>query len=118
MKRVYEARDGLEAHMVAGLLEQAGLLAQVNGDMLQGGIGELPALGLASVWVADNDEHRAREVIADFEASQPLPGAPSLRERLRPTEHHHEDTRRAFRHGLLIGLVVGAVAVLWLLRGG
>jgi hypothetical protein len=118
MKRVYEARDGLEAHMVAGLLEQAGLLAQVNGDMLQGGVGELPALGLASVWVADSDEDRARELIEDFEARQPPPGEPSLRERLRPPEHHHEDTRRAFRHGLLIGLVIGAVAALWLLWHG
>lgn len=116
MKRVYEARDGLEAHMVAGLLEQAGLMAQVHGDLLQGGVGDLPALGLAGVWVADSDADRAREVINDFEASQPEPDAPSLRERLRPPEHGHTDTGRAFRHGLLIGFVIGVVLMIYLMR--
>ncbi len=68
MKRVYEARDGLEAHMLAGLLEQAGILAQVRGDLLQGAVGELPASGLASIWVAEDDESRSLELIADYEA--------------------------------------------------
>ena len=72
MKRVYEARDGLEAHMVAGLIEQAGIMAQVNGDMLQGGVGDLPAAGLASVWVADGDEQRARAVVGEREQSMLL----------------------------------------------
>ena len=71
MKRVYEAGDGLEAHMLAGLLEQSGIVAQVRGDMLQGAVGELPASGLASVWVNEDDEARSLEVIADYEASQP-----------------------------------------------
>ena len=76
MKRVYEARDGLEAHMVAGLMEQAGIMAQVRGDMLQGAVGELPAAGLASVWVADDDEAEARAVVRDFEAEQPPTAEP------------------------------------------
>ncbi|QJX02306.1 DUF2007 domain-containing protein [Alcanivorax sp. IO_7] len=93
MKRVYEARDGLEAHMVAGLMEQAGIMAQVRGDMLQGAVGELPAAGLASVWVADDDEARARAVVRDFEAEQPPnrnPGAPApARERARRGRRRH-----------------------------
>ena len=47
MKCVYQAGEALEAHMVAGLLEQVGIAAQVRGDLLQGGVGELPAAGLA-----------------------------------------------------------------------
>ena len=116
MKRVFEARDGLEAHMVAGLLEQAGLMAQVHGDLLQGGVGDLPALGLAGVWVADSDEERAREVIRDYEANQPEAPQPTLRERIRPPEHDHPDSRRAFRHGLLIGFVIGVVLMICLTR--
>ena len=77
MKRVYEAGDGLEAHMLAGLLEQSGIVAQVRGDMLQGAVGELPASGLASVWVNEDDEARSLEVIADYEASQPPPSGPT-----------------------------------------
>lgn len=71
MKCVFQARHMIEAHMLANLLDQVGIMAQVQGDMLQGGMGELPAAGLATVWVAANDEARAREVIAEFEASQP-----------------------------------------------
>lgn len=115
MKRVYEARDGLEAHMVAGLIEQAGIMAQVNGDMLQGGVGDLPAAGLASVWVADSDEQRARQVIGDFEASQPPASAPTLRERIREPGRGEPDSGRAFRQGLLVGVLLGAALMAWLL---
>tara|TARA_B100000676_G_C18056835_1_gene834995 strand:+ start:536 stop:814 length:279 start_codon:yes stop_codon:yes gene_type:complete len=92
--------------MLADLLEQVGIMAQVQGDMLQGAMGELPAAGLASVWVAESDECRAREVIADFEASQPE-DAPALP---RP------ESQRSFTRGLLLGMVIGAVVMLVLLR--
>ncbi len=115
MKRVYEARDGLEAHMLAGLLEQAGILAQVRGDLLQGAVGELPASGLASIWVAEDDESRSLELIADYEASQPLPSGPTLRERIREPGRTETDSSRAFRKGLLIGMLLGAALMAWLL---
>ena len=117
MKRVYEARDGLEAHMVAGLMEQAGIMAQVRGDMLQGAVGELPAAGLASVWVADDDEARARAVVRDFEAEQPPNPEPGARQRLRESVRGEGagDTGRAFRNGLLLGVVLGGLVMAWLL---
>ena len=46
MKCVFRARDAIEAHMLADLLDQVGIMAQVQGDMLQGAVGELPAAGL------------------------------------------------------------------------
>ena len=106
MKCVFRARDGIEAHMLADLLEQVGIMAQVQGDMLQGAVGELPAAGLASVWVAESDEARAREVIADFEASQPADTQDS----------HRQATQGSFTRGLLLGMVIGALLVLFLLR--
>ena len=78
MKRVYEAGDGLEAHMLAGLLEQSGIVAQVRGDMLQGAVGELPASGLASVWVNEDDEARSLEVILDAIGVSTSAGATTL----------------------------------------
>mgnify|MGYP000064788722 CR=1 FL=1 len=92
--------------MLADLLEQVGIMAQVQGDMLQGAVGELPAAGLASVWVAESDEARAREVITDFETSQPADT---------PGEGRPE-VQRSFTRGLLLGVVIGAVVMLVLLR--
>ncbi len=92
--------------MLADLLEQVGIMAQVQGDMLQGAMGELPAAGLASVWVAESDEARAREVIADFEASQPADSVSPPRS-VGP---------RSFTRGLLLGMVIGALAMLLLRR--
>ena len=117
MKQVYEARDGLEAHMVAGLMEQIGITAQVRGDLLQGAVGELPAAGLASVWVADDDEQRARAVVLDFEAEQPEIAEPGPRQRLRDSVHGQGagDTGRAFRNGLILGVVLGGLVMAWLL---
>lgn len=106
MKCVFRARDGIEAHMLADLLGQVGIMAQVQGDMLQGAVGELPAAGLASVWVAESDESRAREVIIEFEANQPADSPQSDRPQV----------QRSFTRGLLLGMVIGAVVMLILLR--
>ena len=106
MKCVFHARDGIEAHMLADLLDQVGIMAQVQGDMLQGAVGELPAAGLASVWVAESDESRAREVIAEFETSQPADTVQAAR----------PEAQRSFSQGLLLGMVIGAVVMLMLLR--
>lgn len=109
MKCVFQARHMIEAHMLANLLDQVGIMAQVQGDMLQGGMGELPAAGLSTVWVATNDEDRALEVIAEFEASQPADrGEGALTSGSAPL------AGQGFLAGLLLGVVIGAVMVLML----
>ena len=111
MKCVFQARHMIEAHMLANLLDQVGIMAQVQGDMLQGGMGELPAAGLATVWVAANDEMRAREVIAEFEASQPADEGDGA-----STAGAAPLAGQGFMAGLIVGLVIGAVLMLMLLR--
>ena len=111
MKCVFQARHMIEAHMLANLLDQVGVMAQVHGDMLQGGMGELPAAGLSTVWVAANDEDRALEVIAEFEASQPAD-----REGVSPATAPTPLAGQGFLAGLLVGMVIGAVLMLMLLR--
>ena len=68
MKRVYQAANSVEAHMVVHMLEQAGVGAHVQGEHLQSGAGELPVGNLVAVAVADEDVSKAREVIREWEA--------------------------------------------------
>ena len=67
MTRVYTANSIMDAHIVKGLLENAGIAAFVRGAYLQGGIGELPVLGLVTVEVADADRARAEALIESYD---------------------------------------------------
>jgi hypothetical protein len=67
MKRVYQAANHIQAHMVMHVLQQAGVHALVQGEYLQSGAGELPLGNLVGVAVADEDVEIAREIISDWE---------------------------------------------------
>jgi hypothetical protein len=69
MKTVFDASNNIEAHLVMHQLQQAGIDARIEGEFLQGGIGELPAAGNVRVIVDTKDEAEARSVIADWEAA-------------------------------------------------
>lgn len=104
MKIVFDADNGLEAHMVVDLLAMQGMDAWIQGEYLPGGAGELPPAGLVKVCVEEADYPRARAIIAEWEA-QGSSGEPSR--------------KPAYRSGgaegyvlmFLLGLAVGAVAV-------
>jgi hypothetical protein len=68
MKKIYSAQNAIDAHIVKGMLEQRGISARVDGEYLQGGIGELPLIGLVTVSVADEDYVRALEVLHEYES--------------------------------------------------
>jgi hypothetical protein len=67
MKRIYQAANHIQAHMVMHILEQAGVHAHVQGEFLQSGAGELPLGNLVGVAVADDDVEIAREIIGEWE---------------------------------------------------
>jgi hypothetical protein len=69
MKSVFDASSNIEAHLVMHQLQQAGIEASIQGEYLQGGIGELPAAGNVRVVVKPSDVDEARSVIADWEAA-------------------------------------------------
>lgn len=71
MKTVYEASNAVEAHMIADLLQQEGIAAHVQGEHLQGAIGELPAAGLVRLMVDESEYEKARRLIQRWEAAQP-----------------------------------------------
>ena len=74
MKRVYNAANHIQAHMVMHVLEQAGVHALVQGEFLQSGAGELPVGNLVGVAVDDEDVAIAREIIEDWERLMQEPG--------------------------------------------
>lgn len=67
MKQVYAPANAAEAHMLAHMLDQNGIVAHIHGEALQGGVGELPASGLMQILVADEDYDRARALIVAWE---------------------------------------------------
>ncbi len=71
MTPLYQASNAVEAYMILHLLEQKGLSGRVDGEYLQGGIGELPAAGLVRVMVADQDYAAAKAIVDEWDAAQP-----------------------------------------------
>jgi hypothetical protein len=104
MKSVFEASTGLEAHMILNLLQQAGIEGRVEGEYLQGGLGELQALNLVRVMVDDIDYEAARSILAEWEARQPKPERRGVQQ--------PKSTRPVL--GFLLGAFAGAAGVYWL----
>jgi len=71
---VYAARDAVEAHAIRNELGHAEIEARVVGDMLRWVAGELPFGHHTAprVWVREEDEERAREIIRRLSAGPPF----------------------------------------------
>jgi hypothetical protein len=70
---VYRARNTPAAYLLKGALEDAGIKTIIEGEMLQGALGEIP-LGWSSsprVLVERRDEPKAREIIRHTEKASP-----------------------------------------------
>ena len=71
MQLLYEASNSIEAHMILNLLQQAGLSARIDGEFLQGGMGELQAIGLVRVMVEPDDYSEAKLIVDEWDRKQP-----------------------------------------------
>lgn len=71
MKKLYRAATLPDAHILRGLLAQAGIEARVFNENAQGGLGQLPFTeAWPEVWVSeDRDLARAQEIVRAFECS-------------------------------------------------
>ncbi|MFN0162013.1 MAG: DUF2007 domain-containing protein [Burkholderiales bacterium] len=105
MRQLYEAANGLEAHMIVNLLDQQGLKTRIDGEYLQGGIGELPAAGLVRIMIDPADYAAGRDFIQRWDAEQPRQAVPV-----------RSDKRRLHLGALALGLALGAASTYGLLR--
>ncbi len=57
--------------MILNLLEQADLSARIDGEYLQGGVGELQAMGVVRVMIEESDYAEAKKIIDEWDKNQP-----------------------------------------------
>lgn len=66
MKQLHAARHAFEAHLIRGFLDAHGISAEVRGEFLTSGWGELP-VDVCSVWVVDDAQFgAARDLLTDW----------------------------------------------------
>jgi hypothetical protein len=68
MKIIYRAESLIDANLVKLALADAGIRAFVSGEQLTGGVGQLPAMDLVTVMVANPDVERSLGIAADIDA--------------------------------------------------
>jgi hypothetical protein len=69
---VYRARNIALAHLLAGLIEQEGIPVQIENDLLQGAVGDIP-MGWSTIpriLVEAHNGLRARAIAEEFDANQ------------------------------------------------
>jgi len=106
MRSVYEASSGLEAHMILNLLKQYRISGSIEGEYLQGGVGELQAMGFVCALVPEQDYAEAKKIIGEWESMQPPPD--SAKSEARPSGR-----LQAF----IMGVIIGAWLMYWILQG-
>jgi hypothetical protein len=106
MKRVYEAENGVEAHMLKDMLESEGIRVRVDGEYLQGAAGGLPPTGLVGLSVEEEAFDRAKGLLAAWEQAQPRDEPQAKVERQRPRIMLTLST-------FLAGMAVGIGGAVW-----
>lgn len=112
MKKVYDARHAIDAHMMQDLLRQQNIVANIEGEYLTSGIGELPAAGLVRVMVAEGDFDAASEIVREWEASA-IPADPAS---VVKDDLSAQQTRQPARYSVLVVLAALALGIVigWL----
>jgi len=69
---VYRAENTIDAYLVCNLLKSYAIEAQVLGEYLQGGMGELPLNDLIRVVVFQDDVEAATQIIKKWQSESGL----------------------------------------------
>jgi hypothetical protein len=62
VKQIHAARHAVEAHLIRGYLHSHGIAAEVRGEYLTSGWGELP-VDVCSVWIVDEAQYDAAHAL-------------------------------------------------------
>lgn len=103
MKTIFEASSGLEAYMILNLLQHEGIDCRVDGEYLQGGVGELQAMNIVRVLVDDTDYDKANIILKQWESTQ-IDNIDAGTSQIKGSR---------FAAGLLLGLLVGSAITIW-----
>lgn len=66
---IYHAANSLDANMIKGLLAQFNIESFIQGEYLQGGMGELPAADLVTLSVVNTHEAEAKKIITEWQSA-------------------------------------------------
>ena len=72
MITIYRAANITDAHLIRQMLEGDGIHAFIQGEYLQGAVGELPANTEILVHVADENAETARVIVDEWESAEPV----------------------------------------------
>lgn len=67
MVKVFTAKDSIEANIVKGMLEANDIPAFIDGEYLQGAIGELSAVDFIFVSVGEENKLKALSLVNEYE---------------------------------------------------
>jgi hypothetical protein len=67
---IFRCSDYIEAHLLKGLLSEHDIDAFLQGALLQGGLGELPAMGHLIIMVNDSQTTAAKLIIDAYERGE------------------------------------------------
>ena len=110
---IYRAANTADAHLMRQLLENEGIPAFIQGEYLQGAIGELPANTEILVRVADEHAEAARAGVDEWERAEPV----EIEDALSDNEVLPEDVpQRASSGGS--SLAKAAILFLFIVIGG
>lgn len=107
MKIVYEAANSLDAHVVQDVLRQHHIAAIVLGEHLQGAIGDLQAANLVRVEVPDDDASRARQIVMDWDRSNPGDGGSGGFRQHQTAQSVHGVSVSWLLVAMLVGMIIG-----------
>ncbi|MEO2268352.1 putative signal transducing protein [Pseudoalteromonas pernae] len=69
--KAFDAAHSVEANIVKGMLEHAGIQCQLKGEALQGALGEIPFIEASvSVWVYNIKLPAAQEILLEYRQSK------------------------------------------------
>jgi len=89
--------------MILNLLQQEGIKCRIDGEYLQGGVGELQAMSIVRVLVEDSNYEKARTIINEWDATQ-----------IDKTDAYTlAKNSSGIGTGLLFGLIIGIVVTFW-----
>lgn len=86
--------------MLLHLVEQAGYRARIDGEFLQGGVGEIQAAGFIRLMVAEQDYDAAKAMVEEWDNKQP---------RVAGAEHTLAGNKSGLLFAALFGFLGGLV---------